>query len=321
MLAAFSDHQAEPGADEQSGEHAFAVPHEESEGHGAAAKIFAGIPALPKWMFYLALITAYVTPLYMMRAWWMTFMGKPRDKHVHEHAHEIALMYVPLIVLAVGTLLTGYFLVRPLIADAAPGGRRARLGHGDRRRAPHPGHQRGASLPDPRRGLCLSGWIHYRDRGYAKGLSVAEKIRKVAGPLYTLLVRKYFFDEVYNFVLVKGCILIARISRFIDTWFVDMIFNLAASITERISAFAGRIIDVHGVDGIFNGISDTSKDIGNILRKPQTGRIRNYVLFVAAVAAVLVICILVFGLQSRSVIASDVGDPITRRRTTKLVGR
>ena len=31
-------------------------------------------PPLPAWMFYLAIFTAYVTPFYMMRAWWMTFM-------------------------------------------------------------------------------------------------------------------------------------------------------------------------------------------------------------------------------------------------------
>ena len=74
---------------------------------------------LPKWMFYMALFTAYVTPFYMMRCWWMTFMGKPRDEHVHEHAHEVPLMYVPLVVLAVGTCFASYFIFRPLISDAA----------------------------------------------------------------------------------------------------------------------------------------------------------------------------------------------------------
>ena len=56
------------------------------------------MPKLPKWLFWRPIIISYVTPFYMMRCWWMTFMGKPRDAHVHEHAHERPLMYVPLIV-------------------------------------------------------------------------------------------------------------------------------------------------------------------------------------------------------------------------------
>ena len=99
--------------------------HGDAGGHatehgGGMASIFSHMPPLPKWMFWFAIITAYVTPFYMMRCWWMTFMGKPRDEHVHEHAHEIPLMYVPLVVLAVGTFWVSYWLFRPLIADGAP---------------------------------------------------------------------------------------------------------------------------------------------------------------------------------------------------------
>src|SRR5690606_11039915 len=67
-------------------------------GHGTAAAHAAAQAASPahanaaamqgtwiyKLLFILPLIIAYVAPLYMMRAWWMTFMGKPRDHHVHE---------------------------------------------------------------------------------------------------------------------------------------------------------------------------------------------------------------------------------------------
>src|SRR5688500_1661016 len=37
----------------------------------------------------------------MFRMWYMTFVGKPRDQHAYEHAHESPpVMYVPLIILA-----------------------------------------------------------------------------------------------------------------------------------------------------------------------------------------------------------------------------
>ena len=45
-------------------------------------------------------------------------MGKPRDEHVYEHAHESPLMYLPLVVLAAGTFWASYFLFRPMVANA-----------------------------------------------------------------------------------------------------------------------------------------------------------------------------------------------------------
>jgi hypothetical protein len=99
---------------------------------------------------------------------------------------------------------------------------------------------------------------------------------------------------------VKGCILVARIARFIDTWFVDLIFDLLAGLTERCSAFSGMVLDNYGVDGVVNGVADTSVKFAGVVRTPQTGRIRNYVLFAAAVATLVVICVLVFGMDTGS---------------------
>ena len=42
-------------------------------------------------LFLLPLVTAGLTTFYMFRMWFMTFTGKPRDEHVHEHAHESPL--------------------------------------------------------------------------------------------------------------------------------------------------------------------------------------------------------------------------------------
>jgi proton-translocating NADH-quinone oxidoreductase chain L len=293
VLAA--DH-AKEGDDSHAATHA--AEHEGHAGHARFSEIFAGMPKLPKWMFWLAIITAYVTPFYMTRCWWMTFMGKPRDEHVHEHAHEIPLMYVPLIVLAVGTAVSGYFWFRPLIAEAAPAATAAPLV------VAIDGKANTAAIH------AAHGWLKF-GVGFAfivgiglavliyrKGLATAERIKQAAGPLYVLLERKYFFDELYNWLLVKGCILVSKIVRFFDTWFVDLIFDLTAAITERFSAFIGRVIDVHGVDGFFNGVSKTSMDIAGIARAPQTGRIRNYVLFAVTAATIVVIVVLYVGIET-----------------------
>ena len=39
-------------------------------------------------LFILPLVTAGITSFYMFRLWFYTFLGKPRDEHVHDHAHE-----------------------------------------------------------------------------------------------------------------------------------------------------------------------------------------------------------------------------------------
>jgi proton-translocating NADH-quinone oxidoreductase chain L len=280
--------------------HARPIPHGEFD----KSSIFKGIKALPKWMFYLALFTAYVTPFYMMRCWWMTFMGKPRDEHVHHHAHESPLMYIPLAVLAIGTVVSSYFLFRPLMADASISATAAPLvlatdGHvyTSAINAAHHWLKLGVG------GAFIVGFI-VAIAIYGRGLAAADRIKRAAGPLYTLLEHKYYFDEVYDLVWVKGCILLAGICRLIDTWFVDLVFNILASATERFAAFSGLILDNQGVDGIVNGVAKTSMDFSDVVRGLQTGRIRNYVLFAAGVATVAMVLILIYGSGSSASVAA-----------------
>jgi NADH-quinone oxidoreductase subunit L len=257
-------------------------------------------------MFYLAIFTAYVTPFYMMRCWWLTFMGKPRDEHVHHHAHESPLMYVPLVVLAAGTLFSSYFLFRPLISDSAAVATTAPLvlatdgeAHTEAIHAAHDWLTWGV-------GLAFVVGFAAAIAVYRSGLATAEAIRRlpVVSFVYTVLEHKYFFDEVYDFVWVKGCVLVARIARFLDTWVVDLVFDTLAQATERLASFSGLILDNQGVDGVVNGVANTSMDLSDVLRGPQTGRIRNYVLFAAGAAAIVIVCILIFGPDSAPAVAS-----------------
>ncbi len=134
---------------------------------------------------------------------------------------------------------------------------------------------------------------------YGKGLALAEKIRRLPGVslAHFVLVNKYFIDELYDLVFVRGTVGLARVCRFIDTWIVDLFFNLLASATERFAAFSGNVLDKYGIDGFFNGLSKTSMDFSDMVRGPQTGRIRNYVLFAAGAATIIVIGLLWFGMQ------------------------
>jgi NADH-quinone oxidoreductase subunit L len=262
---------------------------------------FKNTPPLPKWMFWLAIITAYVTPFYMFRCWWMTFMGKPRDEHVHHHAHEIPLMYVPLIVLAVGTLWSSYFLFRPLFADAAVAATAAPMVLALDGTADTPAIHHAHSFLVFGVGFAFLIGFAAAFAIYRNGLALAERIKSAVWPVALVLEKKYYFDEVYDFVFVKGCLLIAGISRFIDTWIVDLAFNILASGTERIAAFSGNIIDKYGVDGMYNGVSKTALDVADLMRRPQTGRIRQYVLFAAGTATIVLAVVLWYGWKTATV--------------------
>lgn len=61
------------------------------------------------YVFWLLVISLPITALYMTRVVLLTFFGEPRDKHVHEHAHESPPeMTAPLILLGVLTLVSGF---------------------------------------------------------------------------------------------------------------------------------------------------------------------------------------------------------------------
>ena len=266
--------------------------------------IFENTPPLPKWMFWLALITAYVTPFYMMRAWWLTFMGKPRDDHVYEHAHETPLMYIPLVVLAGGTFFASYFLFRPLIADAAIAATDASMVLALSGQPHTPAIETAHHFLTFGVGFAFLIGFGIAFAIYRNGLAIGEKIKRSVGPLHTLLEHKYYFDEFYDLVWVKGCLLIANIVRFFDTWVVDLFYNLAAALTERFAAFCGLVLDRHLVDGVVNGVAKTTHDLGGLARGAQTGRIRNYVLFATAAATAIFVAILWFASESGSFVAA-----------------
>ena len=263
----------------------------------------AGDDRVWKLLFWCALVTAYVTPCYMMRAWWMTFMGRPRDEQVHHHAHERVLMWFPLVVLAVFTFVSSYFIFRPMIADAATAATDGVLVAGFDGVAETAAEAHGRLIHLH----AAHDWLAWGVGGswlvafiaaifiYRNGLDLAARLKSAFGPVATLLDKKYYFDELYGFFLVKGCVVVAYIARFFDTYVIDMFANLSAKITERFSVFSGRGVDANVVDRVFNGIAVTSMDVSNVFRSPQTGRIRHYVLFATGGAAIAILALLLIG--------------------------
>ena len=76
-----------------------------------------------------------------------------------------------------------------------------------------------------------------------------------------------------------------------DNIIVDGLVNISASIVAGWGFMVGDT-DRYIVDGAVNGTAKAAHSAGNLLRRPQTGNIRNYILAVVLIAALVLTIIL-----------------------------
>ena len=132
------------------------------------------------------------------------------------------------------------------------------------------------------------------------------------GWLFQIWRNKYYFDEFYGFVVVGGTHLVCRISYWFDRTVVDGLVNGVASLTRtlfgalswfdlnvvdglvNLVGWFGRAfsavqgwVDLYIVDGIVNLIAGFTGWWGRMLRRFQTGKVQDYLMYV--VLGVLVI--------------------------------
>ncbi len=269
---------------------------------------YGGLRFLP---FVLLLVSAGITAFYMFRLLFLTFTGEPRDRHKFEHAHESPpVMTVPLIVLAVLCVfsvgipfVTDHWfkdqVKMPVAADfaatavavgeggagesvavreaahAARGAHAPEAGHGPF--AITHEHEHAAHIPAMAGSILIAGlgillsWLTYGRRAISAA-AWAERLK----PLYVLLKNKYYFDEIYQVVIVRSVLLIAALSRLFDIYVIDAMVNGAGKLGHRMAWLIGGI-DLFGVDGLVNGLAQTVIGFGRTVRRVQTGRLQNYV--------------------------------------------
>jgi len=238
-------------------------------------------------------IVAYVTVFYMARCFALTFLGKPRDQHLYNHAHEVPwTMWLPQACLAVMAIMSAPIIMPfwlNLISSTEP---TQLIGHvqtaGDLAHG-HAMHTVHVSL------LNGLGWIIALVAGlvmYQPGMGVSSKIVSLPGInlLYKWALNKFYFDELYDGIMVAFGKIIATIASGIDKFLVDGMVNLVGIVTKVSSSLVGWF-DSLVVDGAVNGAATAAANTGNVLRRAQTGRIRAYVLFVFASASITTLMI------------------------------
>jgi NADH-quinone oxidoreductase subunit L len=211
------------------------------------------------YAYFCVLIGAFVTPLYTFRAIFMTFHTKPRmDEEIKNHLHESPwVMLMPLVALAVPSIMIGSILVGPMIFAHFP-----LLGNSifvlpehavlnqlslDYRGANHMWLTAGEHVTF---WLAISGiitaWLFT-----AMVPAWSKVIKKRAALLDFILRHQYGFDAFNQKVLVKGI--------------------------QKISHLFYDVTDVKLIDGIIvNGSGRLIRVVAQVSRLMQTGYIYHY---------------------------------------------
>jgi len=216
-------------------------------------------------LFYLAMITVFMTAFYMFRVVFMTFGGEYRGGGAEGHGkpHESpSVMVMPMVVLAILAVVSGFWNVTGQFGAFVGHGETHSFAEGFFGILTH-------SLPWISLILAGLGILLAYAMYSAKWLS-AERIGGLFKPLYTLFYRKYWFDELYEKVLV-GKVLVGGF-------------------------FAGlQGFDTYGVDGAVNGIASGAVATGKVIRKAHTGQLQLYGLFIGIGILAIILCLYFFG--------------------------
>ncbi len=139
-------------------------------------------------VFYLLVFGAFLTTFYMVRLWKIVFLGTANSDNA-SHAHENGLvMTVPLMLLAALAVVAGYAGVYPdAMAPLVNMG--DVIAHNEEFHGTVMTHGIGAWVV----GLILA-WVIY---------GAGAKEDRFGGPVYAVLQKKFFFDEVYDFYIAK----------------------------------------------------------------------------------------------------------------------
>jgi NADH-quinone oxidoreductase subunit L len=134
--------------------------------------------------------------------------------------------------------------------------------------------------------------IVFYGMGWLNPKEVANQFR----PVYTFLVNKWYFDELYDLLFVQPTLFVARRVAEFDKVVIDGIIDSLALGTRMVAQF-DDLLDRYLVDGFVNTFAAATYGLGVTLRGAETGRIRQYVMFIV-VGTVAIFVLISFYLSS-----------------------
>ena len=232
-------------------------------------------------VFALALIAVFMTAFYMFRAMFMTFGGSFRggsDKDPEAHAHgpvhlgeSPISMILPMVLLAVPAVIIGY-VANPF--TALFGIEAHWMSHTLEHWLPneikgHVAEEFNFLLAIISSLIAILGIILAYMMYKSEPIISPESVSKPFKPIHTLFYRKYYFDELYEGIIVKK-VYYGSIALVLD-W------------TDR-----------NIVDRIVNIIGWTGTNIGGLLRQIQNGQLQMYAT-ATSIGVIAIAAIFIFG--------------------------
>ena len=159
-------------------------------------------------LFLVAVLVALLTTFYMTRLFIVAFMGKPRSSHAEQAKESPAVMTVPLLVLAVPSVLAGYFNAH----------------------APNP-LVLAASLVVVVFGMLVANTVYSGAK--------ADPLPSKLGLLAKAVRNRFWFDEVYQWFIDKVQENLAKLADAIDRWVIAGLLVRGAHGTTEL---AGRVL-------------------------------------------------------------------------------
>ncbi|AEH45493.1 proton-translocating NADH-quinone oxidoreductase, chain L [Thermodesulfatator indicus DSM 15286] len=229
-----------------------------------------------KLVWFVGTLVAGLTAFYSFRVVFMTFFGEFRGKevlHGHEPHESPPVMTIPLMILAVGAVVTGWLGVPHVLG----------------------GHNHFAKFLEPVLGHpheYLPYWLYGKKEWlelFLMAISVGVGVLGIAvayvvyikkpelqrfiperfPALYRYLYNKWYWDEIYDATIVKPTFFTAR------------------SIVQG-------VIDSILIEGVVNGVPDLLRRGGASLRRLQNGVVQTYALIMATGAAIVLLLVYFF---------------------------
>jgi len=243
-------------------------------------------------VFGVLALTALLTAFYTMRQISLTFLGRPRTQAA-EHASEsdplFRWMLFALVVLAFFALTAGWAGIPesfPVIGGLLPNWFHEFVGGTLLERPAAEAFNLVpliTSLVVALGGLFL-GWLTYRNVK-----AEAKDPLEALGPIHTLLKNKYYFDELYDFILVRPVRWLADVfvSVWVDKGVIDGTLHLIGRAALRLGDLFRDYFDKPVVNGAADLVGEGVKRLGREARVIQTGKIQQYLVITMTLVVVL----------------------------------
>jgi NADH-quinone oxidoreductase subunit L len=164
------------------------------------------------YAFWLLVVAAFMTAFYSWRLMFMTFHQPTRaDHHAYEHAHESPwVMLLPLLALAAGSIAAGWAFTHFFIGEGYGEFWRASLFEAKGNHIRHDMHEvphwvGWAPFIAMASGFVLS-YLYYMVAPWLPALTA-----RIFKPIYLFFLNKWYFDELYDWLLVKPAFWIGRL--------------------------------------------------------------------------------------------------------------